>query len=61
MTGKDLKVKLMRLDLTQGMLALKLGVTLKTVSTMCNKSDPLPLVWQWAIYGLELAKNKGEI
>ena len=57
-TGKDLKKKLIDLDLTQQELAQKIGVTVGTVNTMCNKPT-IPVLWQWAIYGLEFQVNKG--
>lgn len=57
MTSKDFKIKLIQLDLTQSMLAEKLGVSLKTVNSVCNKPT-IPLLYQWALYGLEFADNK---
>lgn len=55
-TGKDLKVALIRLDMTQAQLAQALGLTVKTINTLCN-SDTIKPVYALAIECL-LIKNQ---
>ena len=55
MKSKEFKIKMLQLDLNQKTLAEKLGVTEKTINTIANKPE-IPLTYQWAIYGLEMAQ-----
>lgn len=57
MNSKQFKIKMLELDLNQAMLAKKLGVSIKTVNSVCNKPT-IPLLYQWALKGLEFEQNK---
>jgi plasmid maintenance system antidote protein VapI len=52
MTGKQLKIKLIELDISQKTLAKLLCVTVKTVNTICNKPN-IPVLYRWAITAIE--------
>lgn len=52
MTGKQLKIKLIQLGLTQYQLAKELNINIKTVNKLCN-SNRIAKVYQLAIERLE--------
>lgn len=45
------------LDIKQSELAAALGVTERTINKVCNLNI-VPLLYQWAIYGIEFKRNK---
>ena len=57
-TGKDVKIALVTLGLTQAQLADRLGVTTKTISALCNGERVKP-VYALAIE-LLMTTDKGE-
>lgn len=57
MNSKQFKIKMIELDINQKQLAEKLGVSLKTVNSVCNKPT-IPLLYQWALKGLEFEASK---
>ena len=56
MTGKDFKIKLIKLNITQEKFAEVIGVSTKTINNVCNATT-VSLVYQWALYGYELSLN----
>lgn len=57
MTGIEFKVKMLYIGINQKNLAKKLGVSLKTLNSVCNKPT-VPVLYQWALIGVEFTKNK---
>lgn len=57
MTGDEFKIKMIQIGIKQQALAKKLGISLKTMNSVCNKPT-VPLLYQWALYGVELADNR---
>jgi len=57
MNSKQFKIRMIELDVNNRQLAEKLGVNIRTIQKMLA-SDKIPLLYQWALYGLELELNK---
>ena len=60
MDSKQFKIKMIEIDIDNKALAEKLGVNLITIQRIIA-SDRIPLVYQWALKGLEFEQNKKEL
>lgn len=59
MDSKQFKIKMLELDISNNQLAEKIGVNLRTIQRIIA-NDRIPLVYQWALKGLEFEQAKSK-